>query len=101
VKFDEKSGVRRDLCRHRRLAAAAAMAIARFLAAETQAAWPHLDASTMVLLAHGRGKLEKRLAVCTRAESRNDRLPAMAAELVHRRISLIFTPSLQTVRGES
>jgi nicotinamide mononucleotide transporter len=26
-----------------------ALAIARFLAAETQAAWPHLDASTMVL----------------------------------------------------
>src|SRR5215475_14549903 len=26
-----------------------AVAIARFLAAETQAAWPHLDASTMVL----------------------------------------------------
>src|SRR5260370_42423929 len=25
------------------------MAIARFLAAETQAAWPHLDASSMVL----------------------------------------------------
>ena len=40
-----------------------AVAIARFLAAETQAAWPHLDASTMVLSLFAawltaRGKLE-------------------------------------------
>ena len=40
-----------------------AVAIARFLAAETQAAWPHLDASTMVLSLSAawltaRGKLE-------------------------------------------
>jgi nicotinamide mononucleotide transporter len=40
-----------------------AMAIARFLAAETLAAWPHLDASTMMLSLFAswltaRGKLE-------------------------------------------
>jgi len=40
-----------------------AVAIARFLAAETQAAWPHLDASTTVLSLFAtwltaRGKLE-------------------------------------------
>ena len=40
-----------------------AVAIARFLAAETQAAWPHLDASTMLLSLFAtwltaRGKLE-------------------------------------------